>query len=171
MRCFLYLPDMLYPGLIFESSPFSLVMSQEWLLEAAHYSNITPPPHTCWCYFPGSGSTSVVLYQTVHHQYCRVTSHLTPATECSPSSSSYDRRWVILMVSVLALSFLQISDVAVYGAMNIPYFVSFVPRVWCHRILTQCFMIITLFWHREEVKLEELWICINLQLLFYWMNW
>ena len=38
---------MLYPGpglISFETSPFSLVMSQEWLLEAAHYSNITPTP-------------------------------------------------------------------------------------------------------------------------------
>ena len=37
------IPDNMFPpGLVFESSPFSLVMSQEWLLEAAHYSNITP---------------------------------------------------------------------------------------------------------------------------------
>ena len=41
------IPDNMFPpGLVFESSPFSLVMSQEWLLEAAHYSNITPTTTT-----------------------------------------------------------------------------------------------------------------------------
>ena len=75
------IPDNMFPpGLVFESSPFSLVMSQEWLLEAAHYSNITPTPAT---------TTHMLMLFSGCCQYCTVPDlgtaavlpcHITPDT-------------------------------------------------------------------------------------------